>query len=304
MLTPTYHAPIAQSQYAAAAKVPLIKSPSLRVPPPVQLPPDIHPLPDDVTAYFVYPFTLEPHILTLESSRQATLAAHASRRDAYLRSRQDEKERRKREALRRIAPGFEPSGTPLVPTRVGSSSQSQAQRTNPNGHARTRNVMDDLVDQLEAMEANSVKASSSSRPQSQAQHYQPSKPQSPPQSPPRVVSAASPHYPPPPHGYTASHAILSPASLSSTPIQPQVHAQIPLSAPAPVSGSGVPPPIVGSPPNTNASPYVAQGHYDYQRPTSYVSSPPNIVPSPLQQTLPAYTGQGHYQQPTYAHPTQ
>jgi hypothetical protein len=59
---------LGQSQYAAASIVPLIKSPSLRVPPPVcpkplslataffnvsqvELPPDIHPLPDSVAPY-------------------------------------------------------------------------------------------------------------------------------------------------------------------------------------------------------------------------------------------------------------
>ncbi|KAJ3512590.1 hypothetical protein NLJ89_g3432 [Agrocybe chaxingu] len=80
-----------QSPYLAAAQIPLIKSPSLRVPQPVELPPDIHPLPDSVNPYFVYPFTLEPHIVTLESSRRTTLAAHATRREAYLRSRDEEK---------------------------------------------------------------------------------------------------------------------------------------------------------------------------------------------------------------------
>ncbi|KAF8580180.1 hypothetical protein K439DRAFT_1265778, partial [Ramaria rubella] len=143
------------SQYAAAAGVPLIKSPSLRVPPPVELPQDIHPLPEDVTAYFVYPFTLEPHILTLESARQSTLSAHAARRDAYLRSREEEKERRKREALRRIAPGFEPQGVPLVPVRVDRPLSGGARSpTDPNGLPNPpKSVMDDLVDQLAAMDA-------------------------------------------------------------------------------------------------------------------------------------------------------
>ncbi|PPQ99827.1 hypothetical protein CVT24_009621 [Panaeolus cyanescens] len=151
------------SPYAAAAHIPLIKSPSLRVPPPVDLPPDIHPLPESVTPYFVYPFTLEQHILTVESARRSTLASHASRREAYLRSREDEKERRKRDALRRIAPGFEPHGNLLIPTKnsslthqtTPSSSTSPNPTTNPNGqtHHRTRSVMDDLVDQLAAMES-------------------------------------------------------------------------------------------------------------------------------------------------------
>ncbi|KAJ7627693.1 hypothetical protein DFH06DRAFT_1285036 [Mycena polygramma] len=126
-----------QTQYAPAARAPLIKSPSLRVPRPIVLPPDIHPLPDSVTPYFVYPFTLEPHVLTLESSRRTTLAAHATRREEYLRARADEKERRKRDALRRIAPGFEPQGHLLVPTKRSSS------------------VMEDLVDQLAALDSAS-----------------------------------------------------------------------------------------------------------------------------------------------------
>lgn len=66
---------------------------------------------------FVYPFTLEPHVIRLEDSRRSTLAAHTARREAYLKAREEEKERRKREALRRIAPGFEPQGTLLLPTK-------------------------------------------------------------------------------------------------------------------------------------------------------------------------------------------
>ncbi|GLB42803.1 hypothetical protein LshimejAT787_1202520 [Lyophyllum shimeji] len=145
-----------QSQYAPAAHVPLIKSPSLRVPRPVVLPPDIHPLPDSVTAYFVYPFTLEPHVITLESSRRSTIAAHAARREAYLRSRDEEKERRKRDALRRIAPGFEPQGSVLVPTKPGTSTAGpQAIETPTPSHRHTRSVMDDLVDQLAALDSSS-----------------------------------------------------------------------------------------------------------------------------------------------------
>ncbi|KAG8687739.1 hypothetical protein FRC08_011826 [Ceratobasidium sp. 394] len=133
--------------------IPLIKSPSLRVPRPVELPPDIHPIPEDVTAYFVYPFTIEPHIITLESSRQSTLAAHAARRDAYLRAREEEKVRKKKEALRRIAPGFDPDMGALLPTKLSAVTPSV-----PANHPETvapapRSAMDDLVDQLAAMES-------------------------------------------------------------------------------------------------------------------------------------------------------
>ncbi|KAF8346460.1 hypothetical protein F5887DRAFT_962122 [Amanita rubescens] len=136
---------VEQSQYAAAASVPLIKYPSLRVPHPVELPPDIHPLPDSVNAYFVYPFTLEPHVLSVESSRRSTIAAHTARRQAYLLAREEEKEKRKRDALRKIAPGFEPQAV-LVPIRAASN-------TEPNEGEQTKSVMDNLVEQLAALES-------------------------------------------------------------------------------------------------------------------------------------------------------
>ena len=109
---------------------------------------------------FVYPFTLEPHVLTAESNRRATLAAHAARREALLRAREDEKLRRKREALRRIAPGFEPQAAPLVPVKTGLALDHQQQQQQKEygagsdaaaGHPR--DVMDDLVDRLAELES-------------------------------------------------------------------------------------------------------------------------------------------------------
>lgn len=97
------------------------------------------------------------------------MTAHAARREACLKSREDEKERRKRDALRRIAPGFEPQSAPLVPTKrisvdLGSyvNTGMSVSRTNSGqsgsepqpGH---RSVMDDLVDHLAAMESASPK---------------------------------------------------------------------------------------------------------------------------------------------------
>lgn len=109
---------------------------------------------------FVYPFTLEPHILTLESARQSTLAAHAARRESYLHSREDDKERRKRDALRKIAPGFEPQGVPLVPVRVERPLSGSALSVG-NTSTTPKSVMDDLVDHLAAMDARASASGSS-----------------------------------------------------------------------------------------------------------------------------------------------
>jgi len=126
----------------------------------VELPADIHPLPESVNVYFVYPFTLEPHIVTFESSRRQTVAAHTARREAYLRSREDDKELRKRDALRKIAPGFEPHGGPLVPTRTTNNSMTTYQ-DGAKGHEQpqqqSRSAMDDLVDQLAILDTATTK---------------------------------------------------------------------------------------------------------------------------------------------------
>jgi hypothetical protein len=100
----------------------------------------------------------------MESNRRAVIAANAARREEYLRAREDEKQRRKREALRRIAPGFEPRSAPLVPVKTGAAlgqqqQQQQAQEKwqeeaggdTGQGQPR-RDVMDDLVERLAALE--------------------------------------------------------------------------------------------------------------------------------------------------------
>ncbi|TFK22509.1 hypothetical protein FA15DRAFT_671475 [Coprinopsis marcescibilis] len=169
---------VPQESPYASVQVPLIKSPSLRVPPKVEFPPDIHPLPDSVTAYFVYPFTLESHLTTLSANRRHTLAAHTLSRQTYLANREKEKERRRREALRRIAPGFaDADGGMLVPehravpghkgsSSVDFSSSSATADGTTSAHQRSRSAMDDLVDRLAALDAASSTPPANSKPNS------------------------------------------------------------------------------------------------------------------------------------------
>ena len=197
----------AKSHYAAASRVPLIQSPSLRVPRPVSNNPtkilDItgvffffctgrtpsgHPsspreykrirkwwwfhIPESqrdartrthvhLHFQFAYPFTLEAHILNVESGRRTSIAAEDGRHEAHLRAREEEKLRRKREALRRIAPGFEPRSAPLVPVKTGAAALGQEEEhqgeVGSGGGAGgrdlpRRDVMDDLVDRLAALD--------------------------------------------------------------------------------------------------------------------------------------------------------
>ena len=82
------------------------------------------------------------------------MISHASRYDGLLRARDDEKERRKRDALRRIAPGFEPTGSVLVPTRTGTFSPDPPVASSGSTHQPPKSVMEDLVDQLAALDSS------------------------------------------------------------------------------------------------------------------------------------------------------
>lgn len=84
------------------------------------------------------------------------MAARAARHDAYLRARADEKEQRTRERLKLVAPGFEPSAGPLIPTRTSLPSQQQEGQ---DARTREKDVMDELVEQLAKMESREEKPS-------------------------------------------------------------------------------------------------------------------------------------------------
>jgi hypothetical protein len=91
-------------------------------------------------------------VLIVETTRRANLSADAARREAYLKAREAEEERRMKEQLRRIAPGFEPGAEILspipkmfLPSKKGESHEGRKTHENL--------VMDDLVDQLAKMES-------------------------------------------------------------------------------------------------------------------------------------------------------
>lgn len=108
-------------------------------------------------AQFVYPFTLEPLVIALEASRRSTFAAHDARHEAFLRAREERRVRAQAEALRRIAPGFEPQGAPLVPVKMArTGADIEAESVRQLGHERQRSVMDDLVDYLAALDSVST----------------------------------------------------------------------------------------------------------------------------------------------------
>ncbi|KAK6908579.1 hypothetical protein L486_01767 [Kwoniella mangroviensis CBS 10435] len=150
------------SQYAAAATVPLIKSPSLWLPKPIEMPNDIHPLPEDITAYFVYPFTLEDHVLSVHPSPSEVISQRRARNAEILHKREVEEEQKEKEALRKIAPGYNPSSvllpsasnTPKTAQSIPSTFDSLMQNASQQqSNAGTIDPMDDLVSQLEEMEA-------------------------------------------------------------------------------------------------------------------------------------------------------
>ncbi|ORX37592.1 hypothetical protein BD324DRAFT_650162 [Kockovaella imperatae] len=154
--------PISQ-QYAAAATVPLIKSPSLYLPRPIELPNDIHPLPEDITAYFVYPFTLEEHVLSIKPSPHEAIAAKRAHNAEILHQREVQEEQREKEALHKVAPGYNPTAV-LLPTSsspapgpkpiVGTSTLNSRVGTIDRPAAQTSlDPMDDLVSQLELLES-------------------------------------------------------------------------------------------------------------------------------------------------------
>lgn len=171
--------------YALASRVPLIKSHSISLPKPVKLPPDLHPLPADISAYFVYPFSLESYVVDPNTPSSNTVDQLLAKHKQYLENREKDKEDRQREMLRKLAPGWH--GDVLMPTNsanarksldVGAtleqaqSKSTQQQLQQQQGAERT--PLDDLADHLAQLDAlnSSATPTSGSHPQNQDQYLQ------------------------------------------------------------------------------------------------------------------------------------
>lgn len=121
------------SLYATCSRVPLIKSPAVRVPPPIILPNNLHPLPPNLQEYFVYPFNLEHFVLE-----------NADRREKA----------RKQDMLKR-APGWNEDGKVLEPTRRPNSMRNFDEQHSQQQTAigtNERNEIDEIADMLDRLD--------------------------------------------------------------------------------------------------------------------------------------------------------
>ncbi|KPV72571.1 uncharacterized protein RHOBADRAFT_55672 [Rhodotorula graminis WP1] len=122
-------------------KVPLIRNPGFWVPKPVELPPDIHPLPEDVHAYFVYPHSLEAHVLSTLPAALDTLQQTHTQRLALLASYAESKERARKARLNQVAPGYAEGGAALEPVRRETAVPKSAAAAQRSSRAQRENLL-------------------------------------------------------------------------------------------------------------------------------------------------------------------
>lgn len=109
----------------------------------------------ELTPQFVYPFTLEQHVVGLTPPPHVAIAEQRARNAAVLHAREVEEEQRERDALHKLAPGYNPSSL-LVPTARGGAAPAGAAQPASSGAAAASTAapdpMDELVAQLEELE--------------------------------------------------------------------------------------------------------------------------------------------------------
>jgi hypothetical protein len=112
---------------------------------------------------FVYPFTLEQHVVSLQPPPHVAIAERRAHLAAVLHAREVAEEQKEKAELHRVAPGYNPQSV-LVPThRAGGSGSGSgsgfgfgfagaaASELQP-ARAGPPDPMDELVAQLEQME--------------------------------------------------------------------------------------------------------------------------------------------------------
>lgn len=100
--------------------VTMVLAPECQVPPPITRPREMHPLPEGVDAYCVYPFAAEELVASSASPVSSrSVAQMQDRRATYLATRKVTQEREAQERMRRLAPGWVPDQM-LEPTPAHS----------------------------------------------------------------------------------------------------------------------------------------------------------------------------------------
>ncbi|EOQ98705.1 hypothetical protein E3P92_03015 [Wallemia ichthyophaga] len=115
----------------------LVKSPSVQRPRIPKLPTELHPLPPDISAYFVYPLSLEPYTLDLLPKLRHNANMEHDKHVNYLNERNALIESKKREEMKRVAPGWNGAWDTLEPSTLSKS--------------KGKSVDDELVEGLERL---------------------------------------------------------------------------------------------------------------------------------------------------------
>ena len=119
----------------------LVLDPEYQIPPPVTFPVDMHPLPEDIDAYCVYSYRAEDLVRTSSNLSSSRFRAMRSEQESFLKEKQLARERRERERLQKMAPGWAHHGDArmvLQPTRVPTTSTNNAATNKSFGTAETK----------------------------------------------------------------------------------------------------------------------------------------------------------------------
>ncbi|WFD45312.1 hypothetical protein MPSI1_003994 [Malassezia psittaci] len=114
----------------------LVLNPEYRVSPPIRRPYDMHPLPESIEAYCVYPFSLEERILSgKQFPLSQNIAAKCERHKGFMEQRKQGKIQQEKDRMLRMAPGWIPDQV-LEPMQVRHSDVDSEMRSSSPTTAR------------------------------------------------------------------------------------------------------------------------------------------------------------------------